>query len=99
MCWRLWRRYRGGIMFHAYKINMSFEDEGMEEGIGRDSSYVCSLKEYTNEEFTEICKKALKNVEDKHDSNDISLLVDELEKNFGFTYLRATAFFDYECKE
>ena len=78
-----------------YKLSMSYDDEGMEDGIGWDSEILMHKNKYSKDEFNEICKMA--KIKSKEEYNEVLLhnMVEILIKYFGFEGMEITSSFDF----
>lgn len=81
---------------NIYRLNMMFEEEGLEDGVGWDNEYLTHSKKYTKEEFKDICEQAKKIC--KNEFNEVLnyTMVNVLKDRFGFSDLNIIATYDYE---
>lgn len=80
---------------NIYKLNMSYDDEGMEDGIGWDNEILMHKEKYTDKEFSEICNMAKKQCKKEHGEVLLDGMVEILIEYFGFKQLETSASFDF----
>ena len=80
---------------NIYKLNMSYDDEGMEDGIGWDCEVLTHENKYTSEEFREICNMA--RIKSREEYGEVLLynVTEVLVKDFGFKEIEFAASFDF----
>ncbi|MGL5328463.1 MAG: hypothetical protein ACRDD7_04280 [Peptostreptococcaceae bacterium] len=80
---------------NVYKINMSFDDEGLEDGIGWMDTHLVHEEEYNNKELQEIMYQA--KLYSKETFNEITLesIEETFIKLYGFKKLNINASVDF----
>lgn len=78
-----------------YRLNMSYNDEGMEDGIGWDNEILMHKEKYTKEEFENICNMARKKCKEEHGEVLLDIMTEILIEYFGFKQLETSASFDF----
>lgn len=78
-----------------YRLNMSYDDEGMEDGIGWDNEILVHEEKYTKEEFENICNEAKEKC--RKEFNEVLLydMVKVLKRDYNFVELEISEFFDF----
>ena len=80
---------------NIYKLNMSYDDDNMEDGVGWDNEILTHENKYTKEEFRDICNMA--RIKSREEYNELLLysMVEILIKYFGFKKVNFTTSFDF----
>lgn len=78
-----------------YRLNMSYDDEGMEDGIGWDNEILMHKEKYTKEEFSEICNMAKEKCRKEFNEVLLSDMVEVLKRDYDFVELKISEFFDF----
>lgn len=80
---------------NIYRLNMSYDDENMEDGIGWDNEILTHEIKYTIKEFIEICNMA--RIKSREEYNEVLLhnMTEILVKYFGFKEINTIASFDF----
>lgn len=78
-----------------YRLNMSYDDEDMEDSIGWDNEILVHKEKYTEDAFAEICEMARIKCREEHGEVLLYNMVEMLTKYFGFKKLEVSASFDF----
>lgn len=81
---------------YNYKLEMSYENDSLNDGVGLDVFYLTHNNKYSTQEFEEICKKA--SMESMTIYNELTLytLVKVLKEKYGFKGIMIEASFGFE---
>lgn len=50
---------------YIYKLNMSYKNKNLEDGLGWETEYLTSEKHYSKSEFQELCAEVFKKCEEE----------------------------------
>lgn len=78
-----------------YRISMSFDDEGLEDGIGWDNEILMHEKKYTKDEFQLLCKETMNKSRDEFKEVILYHVTKILKRDYGFKELEITSSFDF----
>ena len=81
---------------NIYRLNMMFEDESLEDGVGWDNEYLLHSEKYSEEEFNSICEQAKEICKNEFHEVLNYTMVNVLKDRFGFSDLDVTATYNYE---
>ncbi|MGL5328465.1 MAG: hypothetical protein ACRDD7_04290 [Peptostreptococcaceae bacterium] len=80
---------------NVYKISMSFDDEGLEDGIGWIDTYLVHEEEYDKKEFQEIMHQVKLYNKETFNELELSTVEDTFIKLYGFKKLNIRAEVDF----